>query len=322
MQQIYLLEEVEGLTSRNKKFIYLLLVLVMVAWGLNVIATKLLVSAFMPVTITAFRIFTAAVCVFVILAFMKKIRKPTKRELRFILIGAFFNVVVHHFFLSIGLKNTTASNGGLILGLGPLLTTVLAILFLGTSMTIAKTIGILLGFSGVTMVVLKNGNIGEVSLGDLYVFISIFSQAISFIFISKIAKSLDPRLMTGYMLLFGSFLLFIISLIMEPDGLKSLSDGTTGIWLVFFASAFIATAVGHMAYNFAIGKIGAAETSIFINLNPLFALTSAIIFLHEKIILTQIIGFALIIGGVIVGSDLWIEMLKNARNQKNKQKSA
>ncbi|MGJ7919237.1 DMT family transporter [Neobacillus sp. LXY-4] len=312
----------EALAARQKKLIYLTLTLVMLAWGLNVIATKLIVTTFMPVTITAFRIFTAGVCVFVILFFTRKIRIPTKRELLFILLGGFFNVVGHHYFLSIGLRNTSASNGGLILGMGPLLITILAILFLGSSVTMAQVVGIVLGFSGVAFVVLKNGNISAVSLGDLYVFISILSQAISFIFISKIARSLDPRLMTGYMLLFGSVILFIISLIVEPDGLTSLAQGSFNIWVVFFASAFIATAVGHMVYNFAVGEIGAAETSIFINLNPFFALIGAVIFLGEEIVPTQIIGFILIIAGVIIGSDIWKEMMKKSKLRKEKHLSA
>lgn len=310
------------LPSHKKKFIYVTLVLVMLTWGLNVIATKLLVTIFSPVTVTAFRIFAAAICVFIILGFMKKVRRPTKREFIFILIGGLFNVVAHHYFLSIGLRETSASNGGLILGLGPLLTTVLAMAFLGTTMTMARIVGVLLGFTGVALVVLKDGNISSVSIGDLFIFISILSQAISFIFISKISKSLDPRLMTGYMLLFGSIVLFFISLGFEPEGLRSLANGSVGIWIVFFASAFFATAIGHMVYNFSVGQIGAAETSIFINLNPLFALIGAVIFLHEKIVLTQIFGFCFIIAGVVIGSDLWIEILKNSRKNKMKNMSA
>jgi drug/metabolite transporter (DMT)-like permease len=314
------LKEVKVLVTRNKKLIYLTLILVMAAWGLNVIATKLIVTTFMPVTVTAFRIFTAGVCVFIILALMKKVRLPSKKEFKFIIIGAIFNVVGHHYFLSIGLKTTTASNGGLILGLGPLLTTILAIIFLGSSITMARIVGVILGFTGVALVVLKNGSIGSVSIGDLYVFLAILSQAISFIFISKISRSLDPRLMTGYMLLIGSGVLFLISLVEEPNGLNSLAEGSFNIWMVFFASAFIATALGHMVYNFAIGQIGAAEASVFINLNPFFALISAVIFLNEQIVATQIIGFLLIIAGVLIGSDIWKVIIKNSRQRKNKQR--
>lgn len=308
-------KEVDMLLKKEKNLIYLMLVAVMAIWGFNVVAIKLLSTIYMPVTITAFRIFTAGICVFIILGLMKKIRIPSQKELKFILIGAFFNVVGHHYFLSIGLKITSASNGGLILGLGPLLTTVLAMMFLGNSPTMARIVGIVLGLSGVAMVVLKEGNINGISIGDLFIFISIFSQAISFIFISKISKSLDPRLMTGYMLLIGSVILFFISLIVEPTGLRSLTAGSIGSWVLFFASAALATAAGHMAYNYAVGKIGAAETSMFINLNPPFALLGAALFLGEKIVMTQLIGFFLILTGVLLGSDIWRDILRHSKQK-------
>lgn len=71
-----------------------------------------------------------------------------------------------------------------------------------------------------------------------------------------------------------------------------------------------------MVYNFAIGQIGAAEASVFINLNPFFALISAVIFLNEQIVATQIIGFLLIIAGVLIGSDIWKVIIKNSRQRK------
>ncbi|WP_354378713.1 EamA family transporter, partial [Planococcus maritimus] len=63
------------------------------------------------------------------------------------------------------------------------------------------------------------------------VFISIFSQALSFIIISRAAKTLDPRLLTGYMLVFGSVILFIIGLITEPGEISQLDEASIGIWV-------------------------------------------------------------------------------------------
>jgi drug/metabolite transporter (DMT)-like permease len=292
----------------------------MVVWGLNVIATKIIVTTFYPVTITGLRVFTAGISVFIILTFLKKVRIPTKRELSYILVGAIFNVVGHHYFLSIGLSKTTASNGGLILGLGPILTTIVAFIFLGNKATIFKILGILLGFSGVSFIVLEgDGGISGVSIGDLYVFLSILAQAISFTMIKKASNTLDPRLMTGYMLVFGSIILFIIGLFTEPNGLKNIPDGSSfGVWMIFLGSAVIATAIGHMTYNYAMGKVGVAEASIFINLNPFFALVSAVIFLGEQITFTQIFGFIFILFGVLFGSGA-VEDFLYASKQKAKE---
>ncbi|MGM0878910.1 MAG: DMT family transporter [Bacillota bacterium] len=142
-------------------------------------------------------------------------RLLTKKEWKYVIVGGLLNVVAHHYFLSLGLMQTSASNSGLILGMGPLLTMILAILFWGDVMTFPKVIGSLLGFLGVTVIILKNNvGIDGISVGDVYVFFSILAQVVSFVLIHKVAKTLDPRLMTGYMLLIGSVFLFIISLLL------------------------------------------------------------------------------------------------------------
>jgi drug/metabolite transporter (DMT)-like permease len=255
------------------------------------------------VTLTSFRIFTAGLVVILILFFIGQLRKLSRKEVMYIGTASLFSVVAHHLFLAVGLTKTTASNAGLILGLVPLVTSVLAIVFLGNRFTVFRFIGILLGFTGVVFVVL-NGKSGihHVSIGDFYIFLSVLSQAISFIMIKKATETLDARVMTGWMLLFGSVLLFIISLWMEPDGLSSMTNWTPSLWVIFLASAVLATALGHMFYNKAIQQIGAAESAIFINLNPLFSLLGAYLFLGESISHSQIMGFIFIVVGVILGS--------------------
>gem|GEM_PF-263079 len=307
------------LAKAQKYQIYMLLVFVMATWGLNVIATKIIVTTFMPETITALRVFTAGICVFIILSFLKKVRLPSKKEFRYIFFACFFNVVCHHFFLSLGLLKTSATNGGLILGLGPLLTTIVAFFLLGTRITLIRLLGITMGFMGVTFIVIfGNDGISSVSSGDIYVFLAIFSQALSFSLIKKCSDTLDPRLMTGYMLVIGSVILFIISCFTEPNGLKEISHGSVSVWMIFFASAIMATAVGHMIYNNAIGKVGVAESAIFINFNPFFALIGAVIFLDEQITASQIFGFIFILVGVLFGSGAYEEFLSQSKQKKKR----
>lgn len=292
----------------------------MIIWGLNVVATKILVENFMPVTMTSIRVFTAGISVLIILFMMKKIRKLTKKEFGYVFFGGLLNVVAHHYFLSIGVSQTSASNSGLILGMGPILTAILSVLFLGTGMTFIKVIGILSGLTGVSFIVFQSGGgFHGVSHGDFYIFLAILAQAASFILIKRASSTLDPRLMTGYMLVMGSIIIFIIGRFMEPNGLASMVHHSVGIWAVFFASAIIATAMGHMLYNFALGEVGTTEAAIFLNLNPLFALIGASLFLGEKIVLTQVIGFVFILLGVVFGSGAFEEMSRKIRENKQIQ---
>jgi len=119
------------------------------------------------------------------------------------------------------------------------------------------------------------------------------------------------------MLLFGSVILLIIGLFKEPGGLQEIpGHGTVGLWVIFLASAIIATAIGHMIYNYAVGKVGVAESAIFINLNPLFALIAAVIFLGETVTVSQILGFLFILSGVLFGSGALEEFFHQSRQRK------
>lgn len=300
--------------SRN---IYLIIILVMLSWGMNVSALKVIVENFMPVTITSLRIFVASLTALLILAFSALVRLPKKSESLYIIGGAFLSVVFHHYFLAEGLTKTSATNTGLILGLGPLLTVVFSMIFLRRKPTIIQFIGFIFGTLGVsTTVLVGSGGIHSINLGDVHILLSITSQALSFILIKRASATMDPRLLTGYMLLIGSFFLFLFSLWKEPGGLESLVGVSPSIWAVFLFSAVIATGVGHFAYNYAIGQVGPAETSIFLNLNTFFSLIGAAIFLGESIIPAHFIGLVLIVSGVILGSgglEAWLLQRKRRR---------
>lgn len=296
--------------------VILALIFVMFTWGINVSALKYLVTYFDPITMTALRIMSAAVLVFIILFFLKKIRLPRNREWLYIAGGAMLNVVMHHYFLADGLSKTSAANGGLILGLGPLLTAVLAVFILKEKFTVVRGMGFLFGGIGVSIVVLAgSGKVGDISIGDMEVFLSILSQALSFMLIKKASKTMDARLLTGYMMLFGSIVLLLIALIKEPGGFAQFSNGTPTVWGVFFFSALIATAVGHMIYNSGIEKIGASRASIFLNFNTFFALIGASIFLKESIYPAHFIGLIFIVAGVLFGSGT-LESLIRSRHSK------
>lgn len=275
----------------------------MAIWGFNVSALATLVANVPAITLTAYRVLLAGIGVLIISYFMGIFRLPNKKELKVILIITIFNVVFHHSFLALGLARTSGVNAGIILGAAPLVTMILSVILLSDRITRLRLLGFILGFIGiiVTSIVGENG-LSSVSVGDLFIFISMFMQAISFILISKLNPDFDPRLLTGYMLVIGSVLIFIVAYGIEGDLSQITRIFNWKLGSVFLFSALIATAFGHMTYNYAVKNVGPAETAIFINLNTLFAIIGASIFLGEPILKNHYIGVVLILLGVFVGS--------------------
>lgn len=286
----------------------------MMSWGFNVSALSVLVNNVDPIILTAARIFVAGVAVLIIAYFLGIFRLPKRSEIKTIIVITIFNVILHHIFLALGLTMTSGVNTGIILGAGPIVTMVLSVIFLRDHVTRLRVLGFILGFIGIVFTSFVSGtNELTLSIGDLLIFLAMFVQAISFILISKLNPTFDPRLMTGYMLVFGSVIILITSFIFNNDYKQLSYLFSWKLGLVFLFSALIATAFGHMIYNFAIKQIGPAESAIFINLNTLFALIGSAIFLGEAILLNHYFGLILIVVGVFLGSGSLEYVLKKRR---------
>ncbi|MDN4605960.1 DMT family transporter [Sporosarcina highlanderae] len=297
--------------------LYTYLTITMLLWGLNLPMLKYLLTFMNPVTMTAFRVLSAGITVFIILAALKLVRLPTKKEWTYIVGGAILNVVFHHYFLNMGLFRTSGTNASLILGTGPVLTAICTALILRNYPTKIQWLGAAIGFIGIGSVVLAGGeSIAGLELGDAFIFISILAQVLSFLVIAKAARTLDPRLLTAYMLVIGSLILFVISFIQEPCELTKFTIVPPSFWVIFATSAILSTAVGHMLYNYSIAQLGPAKAAIFMNLSTLFALSGSAIFLGEIITGRHLIGFLLIIVGVILGSGAAEDLYKKRKTPK------
>lgn len=294
--------------------IYGLLLLVMAIWGFNLSAIYILVANVDPITLTAFRILVAGIAVLIIAKVIGIFRLPTKQEWLTILVIALFNVVFHHVFLAVGLTKTSGVNAGIILGAAPLVTLLLSVVLLKDRITRLRVFGFILGFIGIiTTTLIGADGIASISSGDGFIFLSMMMQAFSFILISKLNPTFDPRLFTGYILLVGSVFIFSSSLIIEGDIGQITNLFTWKLGSIFLFSALGATAFGHMVYNYAIKNVGPAETTVFVNLNTIFSLIGAAIFLGEPILKHHFIGLVLILIGVFIGSGSLEYLLKKRR---------
>ena len=176
----------------NKK-VYSILILVMLIWGMNVSWMKLIITSGDPLTLQGLRVFFAALTVFLILKLMKQPLTVINMPWKYILLGCFFGVICHHGFFAYGIEQTTAMKTAIISGMSPLFTAFVAVIFKDTIMTRTKVIGFLLGGIGVLVAIVRDfSDLLDWSLGDVYIFLSFFLQAFSFIAIRRATRTMQP----------------------------------------------------------------------------------------------------------------------------------
>lgn len=158
-----------------------------VLWGSAGVIMKLSLNSIGPYYLLAFRFATAALIL--LLLFRKRIPKISWRTWK---IGSFMGVLLYFEFLffTIGLKYTTASKSGFILGAYVILVPVVYFIVNRKSPAKSSMLASFVCLIGVALVVLDDWS--GINIGDLIVSISSACYAIHVVLTAKVVKNQDP----------------------------------------------------------------------------------------------------------------------------------
>lgn len=290
----------------KEKRVLAFLVIVVIVWGLNVVMVKHLALSVHPLQLSAFRI-TLASLLLVPLVFWKTGINGFKLHRKAIiptLALGFSSIFIHQTLLTYGLQQTNASLSGLILGLNPLTTSLLAAIFLKESFTLKRALGVLIGFTGVLFVIMSSGKTSfQFGFGEWLMLGAMLAYVVGGLFVKVGSRYTDVIVITAYSHLFASVLLMISWTAIRPASIPWLLTPPSWTYLgILLLSAWVATALCTIWWNNGIQIIGAARTAMFINVLPLTSLVSAAIFLNEKVHWIHFFAFFCIVIGVYLGT--------------------
>jgi len=278
----------------------LFLLCVVVIWGTSFTAAKIALREFDPISFAALRTIAAAPVLFIILILKEKgIHFAKKDILPFVIMGLFGHFL-NRFCWSYGLKFTTASNASLLMSATPIFAALLASVFRIERVTLKSSIGIGLAFLGVFFVI-KGGfsqpGLGKATLlGDFFILGTSLSWALFSVFAKHLLRDRSILKVTAWSCQFGAG--FMVPFIIGPLAKGAFAYPSAKAWLCLLYVGILANAVAHVFWITGISKIGPTRTNMYQTFVPLVAIFFAVMFLGETLFWVQIIGAALVLGGV------------------------
>lgn len=283
---------------------YLLLILVPIFWGGAFVAAKFVVQELPPFTVAAIRFALATLCLWPLMYYREGEKaKLGKQDLLGMLVLGLSGIFGYNALFFCGLQFTSATNGSLIVATNPIITLLLAAVFLKEKISWQKALGIAISFIGVTFVI-TNGNLFSIlqakyNLGDLLLMGAPLCWAIYSIIGKGIMQRYSPLACTTYACGFGTLMLLPFSLYeLSQKGLFIFTQTSFLGWLAIVYMAVFASVLGFVWWYKGVEKIGASKTSIFTNLVPVSAVVLASVLLGEKITGGDLVGAGLVISGV------------------------
>ncbi|MFZ5631841.1 MAG: DMT family transporter [Bacillota bacterium] len=282
-------------------------VIVAVVFGFSFIFTKGTLAYLDPFQLLGLRFALAALSL-TLLAVFRLVRLNLKLEhIPALLKIAVWQPVLYFVCETYGVKLTSASESGVVIALVPVAVTVLSVFMLGEKVTAGQGVCISGAVAGVMLMAL--GGAGTASggppghlLGILLLFGAVMAGAFYNIFSRRAADSHAPLEITFVMMWLGALVFNAIGLTQSYltgqqanyyAALQHLPAVTGLLYLGLLSSV-----VAFFLLNYALSRMPASRTAVFLNLIPLVSLLAGVVFYGERLGPWQLAGCALILLGV------------------------
>jgi drug/metabolite transporter (DMT)-like permease len=291
--------------------------LVVVVWAINFIAAKIGLRYLPPLTMASFRVTLAGASM--VPAYLICSRWPafadarrsssqgiTLRDLWTFSYLGFFGVVVNQMCFTMGLRYTSVSHAAVIVGMGPIYTLILAVLFRLERATWHKVVGMAIALLGVAVLASENGISARSPslLGDAITMTGSIGFATYAVLGKRVAGRYDALTMVAFNHFAGAIIILPVAL-RQARELGPFSRWRAVPWPAWAAVVFMAvcsSALAYLLYFWLLRYLEASQLSAFTYLLPVLAVILGILLLGERGSLTQIIGGILALAGVY-----WVE---------------
>lgn len=272
-------------------------------WGLSFIVSKIALESFTPFSLIFIR-FSLAACFFMAVMGYRGFPSLSVKDHAAIFLTALFQPGLYFTFETTGLQYTSASKASLIVAIIPVAVLGLSILFLGERSTWRTLIGIGLSLVGVALLIWGDPRSGwrldGPMLGDLLIFGAVISMALYTVMMKRMARTCSVLDLTGLQMSYGA-LLFAPAFFWTLPQVEVMAIKTSAL-AALVGLVLFATIGAFFCYNYALARLSAPRTAIFLNCVPVVTTIGAWAVLAERLTALQFGGGMLVLFSVYLAN--------------------
>lgn len=270
-------------------------------WGSSYLFIKIALNGFMsPFDLILARLVIASLILYAVVR-ARGLRMPrTRRAWRAFAVMGLVGTAAPFTLISWGETHIDSSLAAVLSATVPISTVLLAHYWTRQEhLTAPRIVGILIGFGGVVVLtgsVTVGGQSGAL-LGVAALLLSSICYGISATYARDAFKDVAPEAAATGQMMAGAIFMVVPGLL---GALAAHRAPTPGAWAAMLALTLLGTIGAYLLFYRLIARVGATRTTMSTYLLPAFAVVYGATFLHEPIGARFLIGFALILAGVVV----------------------
>ncbi len=270
-------------------------------WGSTWIMIKLGLRGAPPMTAVAVRFILAALLVHVIIAVRRSKIPRTRGFLTLSLFLGLIHFALPYILVYWGEQYISSGLTAVLYSTMPICVALLARVFIGDRLTFRKTIGILVGFTGVWVIFSDSMSFGghDAAVGMGAILVSVLCASLSTVVVKKYASGYDPFVMLALPFTIGGLVVSLLAVFSEGSNPLRF-DALTWITIVYLA--VLGSVVAFSFYFWIIKRIDVTVLSYQTFVIPVFAVLIGWIFLKETVTIRVVAGAGLILIGIALAT--------------------
>jgi drug/metabolite transporter (DMT)-like permease len=296
---------------------WLLLFALVAMWGSAFMFTGIAVRGFSPKVLVTIRLTIAAVLLAGLVAVRRERFPCTGRFWLFSIAIALAGNCAPFWLISFGQQRVDSGLAGILMGIMPLTTMVLAHFFVrGERLNLPKVTGFLLGFGGLVVLIGPSALLELRGQGtDLWHQLAVVAGAICFAIQAIVARHrppADPLVAAAGVMLAGSLIMLPIG---GPEAPALLMSAPAVPLVALLTLSIVPTAIATVVFLRLVAAAGPSFTSFINYLIPVWALLMGVVFLGEEPNARVVIALVLILSGIALSEVGARSMLKTQAQQ-------
>jgi drug/metabolite transporter (DMT)-like permease len=286
--------------NRKETLPYLAAIFSMVFWSFSFVWVKIAYLAYQPLTVVLTRLIMSSVFIVTFSLIFKKFQIPKRKDLKLFVLLTFFQPFLYFMGESFGLKFVSSTVASVIVATIPLFSPLVAWHFFREKLSWMNLTGIFVSFIGVSLVVLDASyNLSASPKGVILEFVAVFSAVAYSLVLKNLSHRYNSYSIIGYQNLIGIVMFLPFWLVFEsgefistpfhPEAFRAI------VLLAIFASSF-----AFIMFTYSVRHLGINSSNVFTNIIPVFVAIIAFFVLGDKLVLHQIVGIFIVIGGLFL----------------------
>ena len=246
-------------------------------WASAFVGIRISLESYSPGSLALLRFLVASVCMLLIYRHLPKQNKQTRRHLLELLCLGVAGIGLYSVCLNYGELTVPAGVASFVIGLMPMLTVILSIIFLQERPHLNVYLGALVGFSGLLLMMMAHSGGVSISRDVLIILFAAVISAVYSLLQKRHLKYYHPVVVTAWIIWGGTLSLmgFLPTLVHEFGAAHARAT-----WAAVYMGIFPA-ALAYLAWSYVLNTLPASRASVYLYAMPIISCLLGFLVLHE-----------------------------------------